>query len=142
MSEKGRFRGHIYRVCLPAELYFSTMKFQVDKQLGKAFAGLQLFIAGLFHYDYIDKETFDLYTARYSEPLMSNASEPLTKTQIEREKKLQDLETRFSNAIKQWNSMHEDSKEYYIKKAKKYETVVSNAKLILALANGEKFTNY
>lgn len=43
----------------------------------------------------------------------------------------------FSDVHKQWNKMPEKSKQYWKKKAKEYEALIPDAKLILARANGD-----
>ena len=129
----GKFRGHVYQIMTKGKIYFEAMKFQYDKHLGKAYAAQQLFIAGLYHYGYIDEETFKKYTAMYSEKLDVEITEPLTLEQMRSQEKLAKLTKDFSNVIAQWDSMKPKAKEYYIKKAKKYRGTIPNAKLVLGL---------
>jgi len=138
MKIEGRFKGHIYHACLPGEIYFPTLKFQVDRRLGKAYTSLQLHIAGLYHYSYIDKETFEKWTAKYSRSL-AKEERPLTKAEIEEQRKIEELEKQFSNILKQGlNMLSEKSRKYWLKKAEEYQGKIPNAKLILALANNEE----
>jgi len=62
---------------------------------------------------------------------------PLTKEMLEKRQELEEWETRFSNILKQWDKVPEKSQKFHIKKARELKEVVSNAKYILALANGE-----
>jgi len=128
-----KFRGHVYQIMTKGKIYFEAMKFQYDKHLGKAFAAQQLFIAGLYHYGYIDEETFKKYTAMYSEKLPVEITESLTPEQMRSQEKLANLTKDFSNVLKQWDSMNVKAKNYWIKKAKENRETVPNAKLVLGL---------
>jgi hypothetical protein len=134
------FKGHGLLLFLDRSLYLAFIKFQADKKLGRSYAGLLIFIEGLHTMGRLSDEDYALFKQRYDKPLIQKEPKPLTKKQIEREQKLKDLEQQFSNVIKQWNTVPEKSRRYYIKKAKKYEHVIPNAKLVLALANGNKLT--
>jgi len=130
-------REHGLPLYLSSELNMGLVDLQHKKRLGRSYAGLLALTEGLYSLGCISQEVYEKFKIKYSDPLVQKKAESLTKEQIEREKRLKDIETQFSNVIKQWNTMTEKSRQHYIKKAKKYETVISNAKLVLALANGE-----
>jgi hypothetical protein len=134
------FKGHIYTACLKDKIYLAAMKFQVDKHLGKAYTAQQLFIAGLYHYGYIDEKTFKEYTLMYSEKLDAETTNPLTTEQLKSQQKLRKIEKDFSEAIKQWDSMNPKAQQYYIRKARKYRDTVPNAKLLLGLRREKVFS--
>jgi len=114
------------------EIYFAAMKFQCDRKLGKAYTAQQLFIAGLYHYGYIDEKTFKKYTVMYSKQLVET-TEPLTLEQMRSQEKVAKLTKEFSNIIKQWDTMSVKAKTFWIKKAKEHRDTVPNAKLLLGL---------
>jgi predicted DNA-binding transcriptional regulator len=120
MRVEGRFKGHIYHACLPADILFPTLKFQVDRELGKAFTSLQLHIAGLYHYGYIDKETFEKWTAKYSKSLTEKPVEPLTKADVEKQDKLQQIEKTLTNAYKEWNTLKPSAQVFHVKTAREH----------------------
>ncbi len=60
---------YILRLCLDSPLYFSFVKFQLDKKLGKTYAGLLVFIEGMKSLGLIDAETYEYYRKRYDQPL-------------------------------------------------------------------------
>jgi hypothetical protein len=57
---------------------------------------------------------------------------------LRQQEELASWEKRFSLAIEQWPTMIGKSRQYHLQKAKKLLGKVSNAKLVLSLANGEQ----
>jgi uridine kinase len=94
------------------------------------------FIEGLYKFDFITKEVYEFHKEKYNVPLVSQKPKVLTTKELEKQQKIKDLEQQFSNVIQQWPKMKEKAKQYYIEKAKELRDTVPNAKLILALANG------
>lgn len=136
----GKFREHGVMLYLSPELYVGFVKLQADKGLGRSYAALLCFIEGLHKFGYVTKEVHERHKEKYSLPLVQQKSKPLTKEEFEKQQKLEEWEKRFSRAIQQWNTMNKKAREYYIEKAKKLCTNISNAELILALANDNKKT--
>ena len=57
---------HIMKLCLPPELYLAVTKFQVQKEIGKSYAGLLLITKAAYQEQLITKETYEKYLCRYS----------------------------------------------------------------------------
>ena len=88
---------------------------------------------GLIRLDKIKESTSQAYLLK---PKPLEEPQPRTKAEIKRQKKLKELEKRFSQVIEQWPKLSEKAKLYHIAEAEKYEASVPNAKFVLALANG------
>ena len=131
------FSEHVYKLCLDYRLYSATIKMQSDLGLGKAYSGMLPFVTGLHSMGYLSKEDFELYQNKYSESLES-AHNNKNKSPIEvakartRENNNRTQNGYYSEALKQWETMKQSSKLYYVKKAAS-EAHLKNAKLILAL---------
>jgi len=93
-------------------------------------------VGGLFKLGYIEREIYDVYKHRYSEPLVKKVSKPLTLEELKEQEKLKRLQKHFSAVLKQWPTLREKAKKSHIVKAKQYEHKIPNAKLVLALASG------
>jgi len=137
----GDFKEHGVMLYLDKILYKAFIKLQADKGLGRSYAGLLPFIEGLYCLGYLSKEDYEEHLRRYSQGL-AEEPKPLTKVEVEEQKKLKDLEALFSRVIEQWTSLSEKAKQSHVKKARNYETVIPNAKLVLALANGESIPKH
>jgi len=62
-------RNHILRIYLDSPLYLKFIQFQAEHKLGKAYAGLLIFIEGMKSLKLIDGETYDFYKHKYNKPL-------------------------------------------------------------------------
>ena len=50
------------KLCLPPELYLAVIKFQVQKELGKSYAGLLLVTKAAYQEKLISKEIYEKYS--------------------------------------------------------------------------------
>ena len=128
-------KAHGYTVFLPPELYLAVVRLQADKQLGRVYPALYAINEGLYHLGYTSKEVYEKYAKRYSEKLIPE-QKPLTKAEMEEQKKLEELEKLFSRVIEQWNFSRDNLQEWRakcVKQAEKWKDKVPNAKLVLAL---------
>ena len=140
----GNFREHGVLLYLDKTLYKAFIKLQADKNLGRSYAGLLPFVEGLYQLGYLSKKEYEKRVRKYSKSLdeMEKENEPLTKEQLEKEKKLKDLEKQFSMVIEQWD-LH-PSLEWrlrWVKKAKEWKDKIPSAKALLDLADKEVVSN-
>jgi len=77
---------HITKICLPPELYLAVTKFQVQKEIGKSYAGLLLITKALYQEKLISKEVNEKYLYRYSRKLVPE-DQPQKMTAEEQKKK-------------------------------------------------------
>lgn len=129
-------KAHGYTVFLPPELYLAVVRLQADKQLGRVFPALYAINEGLYHLGYTSKEVYQRYEKRYSEKLIQEEPEVLTKAEIDEQKRIEELEKLFSRVIEQWNLSRANLQEWRakcVKQAEKWKDKVPNAKLVLAL---------
>jgi hypothetical protein len=56
---------HIMKICLPPELYLAVIKFQVEKEIGKSYAGLLLLTKATYQEQLITREDYEKYQYRY-----------------------------------------------------------------------------
>ncbi len=61
---------HPMKICLPPELHLVVAKFQVQKEIGKYYAGLLLLTKAAYQEQLITKETYEKYLYRYSRKLV------------------------------------------------------------------------
>ena len=140
----GNFREHGVLLYLDKTLYKAFIKLQADKGLGRSYAGLLPFVEGLYQLGYLSKKEYEKRVRKYSKSLdeMEKENKPLTKEQLEKEKKLKDLEKQFSMVIEQWN-LH-PSLEWrlrWVKQAKEWKDKIPSAKALLDLADKEVVPN-
>ncbi|MFX0204300.1 MAG: hypothetical protein ACFFCW_50020 [Candidatus Hodarchaeota archaeon] len=132
----GKFREHGVMLYLSPELYVGFVKVQADKSLGRSYAALLCFNEGLRKLGYITDEVYEVHKKKYSEPLVQGKTRPLTIEELREQEKIGQLEKHFSEVSKQWPNLCEKARLAHITKAKQYVNEVSNAKLVLALENG------
>ena len=130
-------KPHGFLVYLPSELYTATVKLQADKGLGRVYPVLYAINKGLFKLGYITREVYATFEQRYSEPLVQKKDKPLTLGELRRKEKIEQLERTFSGVLEQWPRLRKKSRQLHIRKAKEYVNEVSNAELVLALAQGD-----
>ena len=135
----GEFKEWGVMLYLDKPLYKAFIRFQADKGLGRSFAGLLPFVEGLNKLGYLKPEEYEIYAKRYSQGLgeeaKTEASKPMTMADVREKARIDDLNRAFSVALKQWATMPEKAKKYYVEKAKENPTI-PNAKLILELTSG------
>ena len=134
-------RSHVHPVFLPVELYVAISKAMADLEIGKSSAILLMIAEGLHSRGFLSREDYEVLRKKYERKLVEivrRGDEPLTKEQLEKEKKLKDLEKQFSMVIEQWD-LH-PSLEWrlrWVKKAKEWKDKIPSAKALLDLADKE-----
>lgn len=64
-----KFQQHKFIICLDSPLYLAVVKFQAERQLGRSYAALSIFIEGLKALNLIDDQLYQYYKRKYNEPL-------------------------------------------------------------------------
>lgn len=132
---EGRFKDHGVLLYLSKDLYRGWLKLQVDKDLGRTYAGLLLFTEGLYQLGYIPKEVYEQHVKKYSQPLEEPAQ---TQAQDQKKKALEQKEKQLQGMLESWDQTHAKPNwhQMAIAEAQKYpELAVS--KLLLAKVKGE-----
>lgn len=62
-------REHVFYLYLDSSLYNAVIKFQAEKELGRAYATLRIFVEGLKALNLISQDLYEYYKKKYSEPL-------------------------------------------------------------------------
>lgn len=112
---------------------FATSKFQVEKEIGKPYAGLLLLTKALYEEKLITKEVYEKYLYRYSRKLVpEEQTQKLTIEQQKNKQKIDEKARSFDAAYNQWN-LHPDPKwrQWWIKEAKKWQDQIPEAKTFL-----------
>lgn len=125
---------HIMKICLPPELYFAVIKYQVQKELGKPYAGLLLITKAVYQEQLITKEVYEKYMYRYSRKLVPEEKlQKLTTEQQKEKQKLDEKARSFSAAFSQWNDPHpsRDWRQRWINEAEKWKDKMPEAKEFL-----------
>lgn len=131
------FQGHALRLYLDKTLYKAFIRLQADKGLGPSFAGFLPFVEGLHMMGYLTDQECEEHIKRYSQPLCDGPKLPSYEERKEQEE-IAKWDKNFSLAIKEWAALPEKSRQYYVSKATEWQDKVSNAKLVLSLANGSQ----
>jgi len=124
---------HIMKICLPPELYLAITRFQVQKEIGKSYAGLLLITKAALQEQLITKEVYEKYLFRYSRKLVPEEHpQKLTTEQQKDKQKIDEKARSFGSAYDQWN-LHPDVKwrQRWIDEAKKYQDTMPEAKEFL-----------
>lgn len=136
-----RPKEHGLQLFLIPELQQALAKLQVDRNLGRCYAGLLAITEGFYKCGCIDKEVYEALKERYSTPIVCSVvaerAKPRTSGEAEEQNRIRKLEAEFSNVIAQWASMSTKNHLLYMKKAGEFKDRVPNAKLVLALAAEE-----
>ena len=121
------FQGHTApRLFLDKTFYKAFIRLQADKSLGQSFAGLLIYTEGLHALGYITSAEYEAHVRRYSQPLCEAPKLP-TMEEVRDQGELAKWEKQFSLAIREWPTMNEKSREWYLEKAKMWQAKVSNA---------------
>jgi hypothetical protein len=124
---------HIMKLCLPPELYLAVTKFQVQKELGKSYAGLLLVTKAAYQENLISKEVYEKYLYRYSRKLVPEEEpQKLTTEQQKEKQKLDEKARTFSILPSQWG-IHPDQewRRRWINDAQKWQDTIPEAKEFL-----------
>ena len=130
---------HIMKICLAPELYMAMTAYQVQKGIGRPYAGLLLLTKALYQEKLITKEVYEKFVYRYSRKLVPE--EPPLKLTVEQQRNKQKLDEKarsFGAAYSQWD-MHLDPewRQWWINEAKKYQDTMPEAKEFQRKVNAE-----
>ena len=123
-------------LCLDKELYVAFIRLQADKTLGRSYAGLLPFIEGLYHMGYLDREVYEKHVKKYSDKLVGKKQLTLAET-MEMEKNIQ-LARFFKAVAEQWETLRPEQQAAHLKRALAARSKVSQAELIIQLANKDR----
>ena len=99
---------HIMKLCLPPELYLAVIKFQVQKELGKSYAGLLLVTKAAYQEKLISREVYEKYLYRYSRKLVQEEQPQRLATEQQKEKQKLDEKARTFNILPSQWGIHPD----------------------------------
>jgi len=80
---------HIMKICLPPELYLAVIKFQVEKEIGKSYAGLLLLTKAAYQEQLITREDYEKFQYRYSRKLVAEEQPQKLTSEQQKEKRRQ-----------------------------------------------------
>jgi hypothetical protein len=96
---------HVIKICLPPELCLAIAKFQVQKEIGKAYAGLLLITKAAYQEQLISKEAYEKYLYRYSRKLVpEDKPAKLTTEELNLKQKLEEKTRIFNMVLSHGNS--------------------------------------
>ena len=89
---------HVMKICLPPELYLAVIKFQVQKEIGKSYAGLLLITKAAYQQQLITKEAYEKYLYRYSrKPVPQEEPAKLTSEEQKEKQKMDEKARTFAS---------------------------------------------
>ena len=124
---------HIMKICLPPELYLAVIKFQVEKEIGKSYAGLLLLTKAAYQEKLITREDYEKFQYRYSRKLVAEEQpQKLTSEQQKEKQKMDEKARTFSLLISQWE-LHTklEWRQRWIDEAQKWQDKIPEAKQLL-----------
>jgi len=123
---------------LAPELQLGLARLQVQRGLGRTYAGLLAFTRGLRVEDCISEEAYERLKEKYSEKLVRAAQleQPRTLGDLREKQRIEELARNFGNVLGQWVTMNDKARLFWVKKARENQTV-PNALLILDLSEKE-----
>jgi hypothetical protein len=128
---------HIMKICLAPELYMAMTAYQVQKGIGKSYAGLLLLTKALYQEKLITEEVYEKFVYRYSRKLVPE--EPPLKLTVEQQKNKQKLDEKarsFGAVYSQWDThLDPEWRQRWINDAKKYQDTMPEAKEFLRKVN-------
>jgi hypothetical protein len=124
---------HIMKICLPPELYFAVIKYQLQKELGKPYAGLLLITKAAYQEQLITKEVYEKYMYRYSRKLVPEEQpQKLTSEQQKEKQKMDEKARSFPAVLSQWsNHPNPEYRQWWINESRKYQNMMPEAKEFL-----------
>jgi len=121
------------KLCSPPELYLGVAKFQVQKEIGKSYAGLLLINKAAYQEQLITKEVYEKYLYRYSRKLVPEEQpQKLTSEEQKEKQKLDEKARTFAMLASQWE-LHPNSewRQRWINDAERWQDKVPEAKGLL-----------
>jgi hypothetical protein len=124
---------HIMKICLPPELYLAVIKFQVEKEIGKSYAGLLLLTKAAYQEQLITREDYEKFQYRYSRKLVAEEQpQKLTSEQQKEKQKMDEKARTFSSVINQWEfHLSIEWRQRWIIEAQKWQDKIPEAKQLL-----------
>jgi len=99
---------HIMKIFLAPELYLAMTKYQVQKEIGKTYAGLLLLTKALYQENLITKEIYEKFVYSYSRKLVPEEQpQKLTTEQQKIKQKLDEKARSFGATYSQWNTHYD-----------------------------------
>jgi len=127
-------QDHIFKLCLPPELYLGVIKFQAEKEIGRPFAGLLLLTKAAYQEHLISQDVYETLTYRYSRKLVTEDSIQSKKSlgQLQEDQKIKNKNQQFGNVLSQWH-LHPDQKwrQAWLEQAEEWKTRCPNARILL-----------
>jgi hypothetical protein len=115
----------------------AVTQFQVNKKIGKCYAGLLLITKAAYQEQLIGKEDYEKFVFRYSRRLVPEEQpKQLSPEQLNEQKKMEATARSFANVCDQWE-LHPDPKwrQHWVDEAKKWQDKIPQAKAILQKTN-------
>ena len=128
-------REHGLLLYLGPEEVLALAKLQTENELGRSYAGKLALVEGFHQLGVLSDQDYEAFKAKYSVKITEKNQKPPTLKQMQVKQELTELENYYSRALKQWATMKDSAKQYYLTKAEKDAKKVKNAKLLLDLAN-------
>ena len=110
------------KICLPPELYLAIAKFQVQKEIGKSYAGFLLITKAVYQEQLITKETYEKYLYRYSRKLVpEEQQQKLTAEQQKDKQKMDEKARSFPRPTANGTCIRTEWRQWWINEAKKWQ---------------------
>ena len=124
---------HVMKICLPPELYLAVIKFQVQKEIGKSYAGLLLITKAAYQQQLITKEAYEKYLYRYSRKLVPQEEPAKLTSEEQKEKQKMDEKARtFASLPSQWEiHLNPEWRQRWISESEKWQDKIPEAKAFL-----------
>lgn len=142
----GRAREHIVQVCLAPELRIALIKFQAEKEVGDAYALLQLITKALYQEKKINREVYEFFMQRYSRKLPPSIPvAKLTESELKEQQKLEELQRWFESVKVEFFKDHrplasgKSWRQYVLSEAEKYKDKLPIAAEVLELGSKISF---
>lgn len=131
-------KEHGLLLFLPPELILALAKVEVQKEIGRTYAGLYALAVGLHQLGAIDDETFAFFEKRYSEKLVpEQPQKPLTPVELLEKQKLQSKDRLFLSVLDQWDIHDSKWRLKAFAEAEKFQDTLESARRVLALRQQE-----
>ena len=127
-------KEHGLLLFLTPELLLALAKVQVQKEVGRSYAGLLALAIGFHELGAIDDETFSVLERRYCEKLVQEPRpKPLSTAELMEKRKLEIKNRYFLSLLDQWD-LHKDPKwrQRAFAEAEKFGDELESARKILA----------
>ena len=130
----------IMKIWLAPELYMAITKYQVQKEIGKTYAGLLLITKAAYQKQLITKEVYEKYVYRYSRKLVPEEQPEKLTTEQQKEKQILEKNSMtFAMLASQWH-IHENPewRRRWIAEAEKWQDTIPEAKAFLQKVSNQR----